>query len=181
MSPPIPLSAVCAQLQAAAELGCTVVQAQGEADGVIASLARDGHVFAAVSDDGDMLARGCPRLIRIKGKTMHMTLLHDVLTTAGVDQETVRSHAHYTRRALTTTHHQFCAVCTLAGCDYMESLPGVAFSTALTAVKLHGLKKVRKLSSCGACYHPHTHDHHAPRPCFRRLRGLDNGVKTNTM
>lgn len=78
--------------QAAIDLNCEVVQAAGEADVTIATLVRRGRAFAAVSDDGDLLARGCERLLRVGGKNTAPTItyLSDVLAEARVDENTVR-------------------------------------------------------------------------------------------
>jgi hypothetical protein len=59
---------------------------------MMATLVRDKHAYAVVSDDGDLLARGCERVLRIgPGRTaLKITLLADVLDVAGVDRDTVR-------------------------------------------------------------------------------------------
>lgn len=69
-----------------------MVQAAGEADATIATLVRRGRAFAAVSDDGDLLARGCERLVRVDTRNMALTITHlsDVLGKARVDENTVR-------------------------------------------------------------------------------------------
>lgn len=69
-----------------------MVQAAGEADVTIATLVRRGRAFAAVSDDGDLLARGCKRLLRVGAKNTAPTItyLSDVLDEARVDENTVR-------------------------------------------------------------------------------------------
>ena len=47
-----------------ASFGVRHIQCEGEADGLMSALVREGLCAAAVSDDSDLLAHGCPTVVR---------------------------------------------------------------------------------------------------------------------
>lgn len=84
-------------------LGVRHIQAEGEADSLMAGLVDQGMCSAAWSEDGDMLAYGCRVLLRgWKKDTVQKVVLEDVLSALKLDSS------------------QFRELCVLMGTDYCE-------------------------------------------------------------
>ena len=118
-------------------MGMPVVEAPCEAEAQCAALAKAGVVWAAASEDMDTLTFGAPRLIRKlwaseAAKIPVLEFSHEKIL-AGFE----------------LTEAQFVDVCILAGCDYCDTIRGVAATTAFRLIKTHGsleevLKNVEK-------------------------------------
>jgi flap endonuclease-1 len=83
--------------------GILFLSATGEADDVLALMARTGHIQAVVSSDMDMLARGVPLLII--PETHDATVLSEICLADVL-------------RELRLTYQQFVDACVLMGSDY---------------------------------------------------------------
>ena len=91
-------------------LGITCMDAPEEADSVCAGLVASGDCWACLSDDTDMFACGCPRILRHLDLLEGTCVLYDwegQRTALGIDQE------------------EFRLICAAAGCDYGPGVPGV--------------------------------------------------------
>lgn len=84
--------------------GVLFITASGEADDILAYLARGGHVHAVLSTDMDMLARGVPLLII--PETNDATVLTELRLDAALSDLHIR-------------YDQFVRACVLMGTDYM--------------------------------------------------------------
>jgi 5'-3' exonuclease len=117
--------------------------ANREADHLLAWLCKKGLLIGVISEDGDMLAHGCPLLVKglndyklRKEGQVKVIDRQQLLTDAGLDDS------------------QFVNFCVLSGCDYFK-VPGVGAVTALREVTkctdivsiLHGLSKQSRHSS----------------------------------
>lgn len=108
----------------------------------------------AVSEDGDLLARLCPLVLRHGGT--EVVELGDILKCADLNDNQVRAESgvglwlrdcSFTGAAGTP---QFQEVCALAGCDYADSPHGIAFATAREAYIDHG-RSFEEVSERGGC------------------------------
>jgi hypothetical protein len=136
-------------VQAATAIGVRCARARWEADGALAGEVRAERSFVAVSEDGDLLARLCPRVLRRAhgGNFMEIVELDKILQRVQLTAEQVRVvRAVCAVRAVLavptvvfgSAHQhldtpQFQQVCVLAGCDYAKSPSGIAFARALEA------------------------------------------------
>jgi 5'-3' exonuclease len=83
--------------------GMTYIEAEGEADETCAKLCKNGDVYAVLSEDMDLFAYGCPRVLRYFSMIYRECVLYDlkkILKTLGVSP------------------NQFRLMCILAGTDY---------------------------------------------------------------
>ena len=85
--------------------GVLFITASGEADDILAFLARRGDITAVVSTDMDMLARGVPLLV--------VPETHDATVLTGISLPLALSD-------LRLTYEQFVKACALMGTDYMK-------------------------------------------------------------
>jgi 5'-3' exonuclease len=100
--------------------GCLFLNAEEEADSVLAYLARKGDIAAVISGDLDFLPRGVPTLIVPKfGKDGSWTIL-------ALDQILELSKLSYT---------DFVRMCVLLGCDYSTSIPTISYQSAYWAFR----------------------------------------------
>lgn len=99
--------------------------AVGDAEKLGAYLCKTNQLEALVTDDGDALAFGAPRVIRNLFRSGASGMQY-------VDLATVL-------RCLEVTHDQFVDMCILCGCDYTEShgLPTFGPPRALALIKTH--------------------------------------------
>lgn len=73
-----------------ARQGLAYVKAPGEADVVCAAMCRRGEVFAVLSDDTDLFAYGCPRVMRYFSMSHHSCQLYDtaaIMREMGLDPQ----------------------------------------------------------------------------------------------
>lgn len=103
-----------------------------EADSQMARLALGGTADLIITEDSDLLAYGCPRvLFKIDfdtGRGDEIQLMRDL---ASNDTLNFR---HW-------THDMFVYLCILAGCDYCEGIPGLGIKTAHKLVRMHRTPK----------------------------------------
>ena len=154
-------------------MGMPVVEAPCEAEAQCAALAKAGKVYAAASEDMDTLTFGSPRLVRRlwaseASKTPILEIdLEKALAGACAPRPLRRLRpppprplAHpplpplppaaaapvpprAPRAGMGLSMAQFVDVCILAGCDYCDTIKGIAALTAHKLVKEHGsLEKV---------------------------------------
>ena len=101
--------------------GVLFLTANGEADDVLAALAREGFLSAVVSTDMDMLARGIPSLI--------VPETNDATTLSELRLDAVLG-------ALNVSYPQFVDACVLMGSDYAsKSWRGMEPAAALAAAR----------------------------------------------
>ncbi len=96
-------------------LGLACVDAPGEADAVCAGLVASGDCWACLSDDTDLFACGCPRVLR-----------RLVLAAGTCDLYDWEGQ----RNALGITQPEFHLVCAAAGCDYGPGVPEMGLQEA---------------------------------------------------
>jgi flap endonuclease-1 len=114
-------------------MGVPVVLAPFEAEAQCAALARADKVYAAVSEDMDTLTFGAPRLVR---KLFASEKSMDKAPPMEISLDKALA-------GLGLTMDQFIDVCILSGCDYCDTIKGVASISALKLVKQHGsLEKI---------------------------------------
>ncbi|NDC89522.1 MAG: hypothetical protein EB075_12105, partial [Bacteroidetes bacterium] len=106
--------------------GVPYATAVGEADHLLALLAKQRVIHGVVSEDSDMLTHGTPMLIRgLIQPGFRRSHEAQVINQPQVLQ------------AFDLTYPQFVDVCILSGCDYCEKLGGVACRTAIRLVREH--------------------------------------------
>lgn len=108
-------------------VGAPYLQAQGEADFLLASLYEDGHIGAVLSEDKDMLTHGIGHLV------------------SGLIDPECRQAASvmlYNLKTILTesqlTNPLFVDFCILLGCDYCSKIDGVAEAKGLALLKKYG-------------------------------------------
>lgn len=109
-------------------MGMPVVLAPCEAEAQCAALAKADKVYAAVSEDMDTLTFGAPRLVRklfASEKQMDKSPPVEISLDKALE-------------GLGLTMSQFIDVCILSGCDYCDTIKGIASISALKEVKKHG-------------------------------------------
>ena len=107
-----------------------------EADAQLAYLALNGHVEAVISEDSDLLAYGCPRVLFKMDKlgNAQQIFLRDLGSC------TSPNLTHY-------THEMFRYVCILAGCDYLPSPKNMGVKTAISLLsRTKDIQRVRGIS-----------------------------------
>lgn len=116
-------------------VGATYMQAQGEADFLLASLYKNGYIDGVISEDTDMLTHGVDRLVR------------------GINDPSLRRVGHLSVYCLTTildeakiSLNQFIDYCILCGCDYCPKIAGVAGATGLRLLRKHS--NINNIVSC---------------------------------
>ena len=108
-------------------MGIPYVEAPCEAEAQCATLARDGKVFGAASEDMDTLCYQPPFLLR------HLTFSEA--------RKMPISQIDYAKamEGLLMDQKTFIDLCILLGCDYCETIKGVGPVTAFKLIKEHGL------------------------------------------
>lgn len=107
--------------------GVLFITASGEADDILAYLARSGYVSAVISTDMDMLARGVPLLI--VPETNDATVLTELCLNAALSD-------------LGLQYDQFVQACVLMGSDYM----GRDWKTIEPRFAIEAVKRLRTWS-----------------------------------
>lgn len=100
-------------------LGFQVIQSPGEAEETCAWLQKNKIVNFTYSDDTDVLALGCPSVLRSNGKSNYLT---------EINLSTVLS-------GLLLTFDQFLDLCILCGCDYCPNIPRLNYQKAYELIK----------------------------------------------
>lgn len=111
-----------------------------EADAQIARLARTGVVSLVLAEDSDMLAFGCPRVFTKMDHSGHGKLLERSALAHAREPAGGSVGANGQPALLFSPWEEwngdgedggrFLELCILAGCDYLEHLPGMAMKTA---------------------------------------------------
>lgn len=111
--------------------GVLGVTAAGEADDLLAWLARNGEVSAVISRDFDMLARGVP--VMLVPETPDATVWSQYELSATLD-------------AVRLTYDQFAVACTLMGSDYMPRPVGMSVGLAIERARSLGVSALEDIS-----------------------------------
>jgi flap endonuclease-1 len=102
-------------------LGVLALNAEMEADSLLAFLARRGDIAAVISSDMDFLPRGVPLL-----------LIPNTLT----DLTTWRAAAlSQLLAAAKLTYDEFVSMCVLMGCDYAPTIPTISYQLAYWRIR----------------------------------------------
>lgn len=108
--------------------GIPFIVAPYESDAQLAKLAHDGVVDVVISEDSDLLAYGCPRvLFKIdfrSGRGDEIQIMRDLASNSSP------SFRHW-------NHDMFVYMCILSGCDYCDGIPGIGIQTAHKIVRMH--------------------------------------------
>ncbi len=102
-------------------LGFSVVSSPGEAEVVCAFLQKDGLVDFTYSDDTDLLALGCKKVLRSN---------HCSNTFVQINLDKLL-------KGLNLNIQEFIDLCILCGCDYCSTIPKVNYDTAYEYIKKH--------------------------------------------
>ncbi len=102
-------------------LGVLAINAELEADSVLAFLARSGEIAAVVSADTDFLPRGVPLLL------IPYTL-NDLSTWRAAALPQLLSAAKL-------TYDEFVSMCVLMGCDYAPTIPTISYQMAYWRIR----------------------------------------------
>eukprot|EP00898_Chlorokybus_atmophyticus_P000158 jgi/Chlat1/1142/Chrsp112S01610 len=165
------------------ERGVEFVVAPYEADAQLAALARvseaDGGVLAVISEDSDLLAYGVERVLFKMdrdgtGALVELSHIINTTTSTAKSPQSTTTQQHPLDKlpagALSFagfTHDTFLAACVLAGCDFLESMPGVGFRTAV--------KHLRPFKTLEQVLH-YMRDRMKPRPSPEYVLGFVKSV-----
>jgi len=108
--------------------GVEFVVAPYEADAQLAYMARMGDVAAVVSEDSDILTYGAPVVL------YKMDSCGDRGECKCIRLNDVLGHKKGNVDFTNVDHCTFVKVCILAGCDYLNSMPGFGFKKALAEI-----------------------------------------------
>jgi len=119
-------------------LGVPYYVAPYEADPQLAFLVREGHAAAAVSEDSDLIPYGCPCvLFKLDRESARADLIvFDDLRAVEVGGKHLFD-GEYEGEWEAWREGLLCAMCVLAGNDYLASLPQVGIAKAHAAVRKH--------------------------------------------
>ena len=120
--------------QVAKKEGVECIVAPYEADAQLAYLAKIGHVAAVITEDSDLMAFGTPKVLYKMDQcgAARLMVLNDILgKKKGKLDLTGMNQARFTE------------CCILAGCDYLDSIPGFGFSRAVK--EMNKCKTVHRL------------------------------------
>ena len=106
-------------------LGVPVIEAPGEAEAQCAALVKEGRVWAAGTEDMDVLTFGTPLMVRNLGAAPAKKL-----PIRQVDLSALLTILEFTME-------QFIDMCILCGCDYTSTLKGIGPKTALSLIRKH--------------------------------------------
>ena len=110
------------------ELGISFIVAPYEADAQMAFMAQNGAVDLVISEDSDLLAYGCPRILfKIDFKERKGEEIQLMRNLAQNDELSFRNW----------THDMFVYMCILSGCDYNEGVKGVGIKGAHKIVRMN--------------------------------------------
>lgn len=96
------------------------LEAECEADSLCAKLYKDNYIDACLSDDMDILAYGCNKLMKLSGKHIIEYDLDIIM------------------RKLKMSYKQFVDMCILFGCDYLKSNPRIKPELSYRLIKEYG-------------------------------------------
>lgn len=102
-------------------MGIPYIIAPEEAEKYCAQLTREGHCRAALSQDTDLFAHGCPVIIRqLKGNIARVCILDNVL------------------RQLNLSYESFVDLCVMCGTDYNPNVRGFGYERCYRLIKQYG-------------------------------------------
>lgn len=105
-------------------MGLPVIEAPCEAEAQCAQLCKDGKVHAVATEDMDALTFATPRLIR------HLS--------SGSGEATQEYNLEKILKGLElNSHDEFIDLCILMGCDYCDSIKGIAGKKGLDLIRKH--------------------------------------------
>jgi len=108
--------------------GIPFIVAPYEADAQLAQLAHSGAVEVVITEDSDLLAYACPRVL----------FKIDLKTGRGDEIQVMRDLALNNPLSFRNWNHDmFVYMCILSGCDYCEGIPGIGIQTAHKLVRIH--------------------------------------------
>eukprot|EP00798_Chlamydomonas_sp_ICE-L_P014825 gene14824-20878_t len=111
-------------IEALKEQGVEYIVAPYEADAQLAYLAKQGDVWAILTEDSDLLTYGCTRVMYKLDKY-------------GNGEEVVLADLPFNEPAsfVGFTHNMFVAMCVMAGCDFLVNLSGIGIKKAHASIK----------------------------------------------
>jgi exonuclease-1 len=108
--------------------GIPFIVAPYEADAQLAQLAHSGAAELVITEDSDLLAYACPRVL----------FKIDLKTGRGDEIQVMRDLAFNDPLSFRNWNHDmFVYMCILSGCDYCEGIPGIGIQTAHKLVRIH--------------------------------------------
>lgn len=134
--------------------GCLCVNAEGEADDLLAYLTKHRYISATISYDLDLLARGCPNILAPYNNKWYTYNLNDILSDAQL------------------TYDKFVLMCILMGCDYCPSLPTISYQRA------YWIARYEDLSLCDVLKREGIRNTDTWLNANRLLRGDENTLDT---
>lgn len=111
-------------MEALTAAGVTFIVAPYEADAQMAYLAKRGLVDIVITEDSDLLVYGCPQVVFKLARTGEC----DHIKLEDMPLNRNPSFAGF-------SHENFIEMCILAGCDFVQSLPGMGIKKAHAGVK----------------------------------------------
>lgn len=128
-----------------------LIDAPEEADGALAREVIDDRAWAAVSEDGDLLARGCPRVIRMDSSGhFYQVILEDVLAHVGTAMDEVRLvPAVCTACHILLTSFAFFRLALFSLCSFKRSVFWQDATTQHLLVALHSPARCRRIDAWG--------------------------------
>ena len=115
-------------IKACKQSGISFLVAPYEADAQMARLAQTDIVDLVITEDSDMLAYGCPRVLF---KT-------DFDTCQGQEIQLMRDIGENDSLSFKNwTHDMFVFMCIVSGCDYCKGVPGIGIKLAHKIVRVH--------------------------------------------
>jgi len=131
-------------------LGFVVVSSPGEAEAICAFLQRENIVNFTYSDDTDVLALGCKKVLRSNTKNNSFVVidLEKVLETLKLNLD------------------EFIDLCILCGCDYCPTIPKLNYNEAYVLMKKH--RSIEKIIENNKCYDiPNNFNYNRARNIFK--------------
>lgn len=133
-------------------LGFNVILSPQEAENICVSLQRDGHVDYTYSDDTDIFALGCEKILR--------TNTHDTYSFFSLQS---------ILDGLKLTYNQFVDLCILCGCDYCPNIPRINQYKAYELIKKYKtIENVIKQLKTEQYYIPTHFDYISARELFSK-------------
>ena len=110
--------------------GVCCLNANGEADNVLAYMAKRGELYAVMTNDMDLLTRGVPIL-----------LVPEALGLPGDTKGWIAYHLDTILKESGLTYQQFVEMCVLMGCDYTTKVKSIPYKMAYFQIKYKGFHK----------------------------------------
>jgi flap endonuclease-1 len=115
-------------------LGCPVVDAPSEAEATCAALAKSGKVYAAVTEDMDVLTFGTPRMVKNLFSTLNSGASGSGKGGPKEAKPVVEVDLAVALEQLDISMDQFIDFCILCGCDYCGTIRGVGPAGAFKSI-----------------------------------------------